>query len=156
MTALSITIADLVVAAINNSDIDAGERYEAVRSFAEWSEVLEDFGVLHVDAVPVFNPATELETRGTVSYKQAVDIAIRKRLGPEYRNESGRLDVTKLDSLVAFVEAVHDYFVTDRFTNTEITWLSSEIRALFTREQLRENHQFLGIVRLTFEAVKSL
>jgi hypothetical protein len=156
MTALSIAIVDKVVVAINSSAINAGENYTAVRSFAEWSDVLEDFGVLHVDVVPVFNPATELETRGTVSYKQAVDIAIRKRLGPEHRNELGRLDVTKLDSLVEFVEAVHDYFVTDRFTNTEIIWLSSEIRALFTRDQLRENHQFLGVVRLTFEAVKTL
>jgi hypothetical protein len=157
MASILITTADLIATAINAAEWDGVDDFKAVRSYATFEQTLEDQDVLHVDVVPVYNPTSELETRAEVVYVMAFDIAVRQRMGTEKQDQTtGEILTSTVDPLVSFVEAIHDYFCTDRFSGTNTTWKGTEFRAAYVREQLKDLRQFTGIVRLTFEGIKSL
>jgi hypothetical protein len=157
MSSILLTAGDLLTAAINANEWQGVEPFKAVRSYATWDQELKDQDVLHVDVVPVFDPKTELETRGDLKYTLAYDIGVRQRFGADKQDQTnGGILTAAIDPLVSFVEAINDYFSADRFTDTAITWSETEFRAAYVRDQLREMRQFTGIVRLTFEATKSL
>ena len=157
MASICVQAADLATAAINAGALVSAGEFKAERSFAEWDDILPDWDKLHVDVVPVFDPKTELEDRETVRYDLSVDIAVRKRLGVDSQNQAtGAVLIKAVDDLTSLVESIHDFFLTDRFGEGDITWQSSTIRSLYSRAQLREHRQFLGIVRLEFKAVKAI
>lgn len=160
MTALIITAADAVTSAINQAATDGawsiGSSFTAVRTYADWDEELKGETGLLVDVVPVFDPATDLETRGQMVYMIDVDVGVRKCFGvSEQDSGTQRITVAKVDELVLFIEQINDHFAADRFAAVaDLAWKGTEIRACYNREHLRTLRQFTGIVRLTFEGVK--
>ena len=111
-------IATIVTDALNSApDGTFSQSFEAVRSYADWELPLEENqgGTLMVDVVPVGKLDGDIETRGSLSYSPAVDIAVRLGLGPEKRSVNGRFDVAEVDELVAFVQSIAEYFAVDRF-----------------------------------------
>jgi hypothetical protein len=154
-----------VTRALNDAPAGAfGQKFEAVRSYADWELPLEDSGPLDgrvlVDVVPVSTPATEIETRASISYQMQVDIVVRKRLGPENRDAAGRYLLASIDPLVLLVEQINERFTPVRFaTPDHVAWdaeAGNRILAAYKPSHLREHHQFTGIVRLGFKAHKEV
>lgn len=159
MAAVDIDIADAVTTALNAASLS--QTFEAVRSYAEWDEALEDFGELHVDVVPLqTGPTTELEARAEVDYTCEIDIGVRYRFGdssPDRDDTTGRVDKDQIDAMKLFVQEIAEYFMTDRLadTNTAV-WQETEIKLGWSRKHLRQMRQFFGFVRLTFVATRAI
>jgi len=154
-TAFLVATADAVLSAL--ADQRFSQEFEPERSYADWELPLEDSAELHVDVVPVNSPDFELETRGSVSYMPQVDIVIRKRLAHDQQEPDGTLVLPEIDDLVYLVEEIAEYFVTDRFGDSDtIVWQRTQIVAAFKPSHLRQYRQFTGIVRFTFRAAQDL
>lgn len=131
--------------------------FDPVRSYADWELKLEDAAPANavlVDVVPVSSPDFELETRGSVVYRPQVDIVVRKRLGDESKDASGRLIVLVVDELVYLVEEIAEHFACNRFELAEHQpiWQATEILSAYMPSHIRQFQQFTGVVRLTFSA----
>ena len=132
------------------------------RSYADWDEELTEEAVLRVDVVPVRVATSELDARGQLNYGCEVDIGIRYRFPQEERQQlNGRVAVGAVDNLVELVEQIHEYFVDEDNSGrrlaqyTSAVWQSTDIRASYVRDMLRQLGQFVGIVRVTYEAQKA-
>ena len=130
--------------------------FTAERSYADWELPLDDDAAddLRVDVVPVNNPATELESRDQVNYKAAADIVVRKKLNVSEQDPStGRIELAKIDALVALVLEIHQFFLAARLASYDsASWDKTEVRAAYIPKHLRQHRQFTGIVRVTFDA----
>lgn len=142
------------------NDATAGtfsQDFAAIRSYADWELPLEESAeadAVFVDVVPVPQLESELETRGSLSYSPAVDVVVRKKLGPEKRDMNGRYALAEIDALVLFVQELAEFFVIDQFASGE-RWKQTDIRRAFVPHHLYENHQFTGQIRVTFETSKA-
>lgn len=159
MTAVAVNVGEAVL-----SELEAGLAEDAFvrtftpeRSYADWSLELTDDD-LHVDVVSLTPTATELEDRGRLVYTVPVDIGVRKRFtASEQESDSGRLAVFEIDGLVELVEQLHERFTGERMDDFDAAvWRETRIIANPSREMLMQHRQFVGIVRLTFEAEKAL
>src|SRR5688572_23996320 len=155
MAAVLVETAEAVAEALN--DAAAGtfnEEFEAVRSYADWDLPLEKSSPLDgrvlVDVVPVPPVETELETRGYIGYKPAIDIIVRKRLNPDQRDPNGRFLLAEIDALVLFVESLTQFFTETTLSNNA-RWSETEIRRFYVPAHLHKEHQFTGMVRVTFD-----
>ena len=151
-------VAEAVAAELVNGPFSVP--FEVERSYADWEWPLDDTdqGGLRVDVVPVNNPATELETRGSVSYKVATDIVIRKKFAAnEQEAGTGRIDIAEIDGLVRLVLEINAHFLKGRLdTYSKAVWDETAIRAAYIGKHLREHRQFTGVVRVTFDVSTSL
>lgn len=158
MTAVVVDIAEKVKDALNGHTFTP--TFTAARGYAEWDQPLEDDDTtLHVDVVPLQpGPDLELEERGAVDYTVQIDVGVRKRVGTASRNDTtGRIEASVLDGLVALVEQIAEFFLTDRLTDTNTAvWQGTEIKLLWSKKHVRTMGQFFGFVRLTFSATKAL
>lgn len=134
------------------------EDFTPVKSWADWDDALTDENVLHVDIVPVGHPTTELDSRTQIRRETEVDIGVRKRFGPDVQDATGRVVFGEVADLVLLVEQIEEHLCTQRLASNEpdIAWESSDVRASFIRKHLRENRQFTGIVRVTFDSNKTI
>lgn len=156
MSSVLIQTAEAVVAALNAGAFT--QSFDAERSYADWELPLEESspsGRVLVDVTPVPPMEMELETQGSIAYKPAVDVIIRRRLGPELRQAGGRFEIRELDALTDFVEEVAEFFVKDTLDGGA-RWNATEIRRAFVPAHLHKHHQFTGIVRVTFDRDKDL
>lgn len=156
MSSILIRVTEAVKDALNDGDFS--QEFKAVRSYADWELPLEETiqsDTLFLDVVPVPPVPLDLETRGSLNYQPSVDIIVRRRLGPERREASGRYKIEELDALTTFVEELAEFFVEDELANGG-RWSGTEIRRAFVPAHLHKNHQFTAIVRVTFDADKVL
>lgn len=156
MSSILIRVAEDVKDALNAGTF--GQKFEAIRSYADWELPLEESieeGKVFVDVVPVPPVPVDIETRGSLNYQPAVDIIVRRRMGPERRDASGKYSLAELDPLTDFIEELAEFFVEDELANGG-RWNATEIRRAFVPAHLHGKHQFTGIVRVTFDAEKSL
>jgi hypothetical protein len=163
--AILVATADAVTRVLNDAPAGAfSQKFEAVRSYADWELPLEESSPLDgrvlVDVVPVSTPAMALETPVSISYQVQVDVVVRKRLGPDSRDASGRYLLASIDPLVLLVEQINERFTPVRFaTPDNVSWdaeTGNRILAAYKPSHLREHHQFTGIVRLGFKAHKEV
>lgn len=135
------------------------DEWEAEFSYAEWDLALDsdEASDLLIDVVPSGHSRTELDAVGSLKYVTDIDVAVRKKFGNADRAESGRVDIEEINRLVWLVEMIHEYFLKDRPEDyPNAVWTGASIRVACDRKMLRENRQFLGIVRLTFETSKAI
>lgn len=160
MTAVLVSVANAVTDALNGASLS--QRITAVRSYADWELPLEDSDpsdVLLVDVVPVgMNYGTELASRDTLDYSPAIDVVVRKRLGPDKRQAGGTFTLAEIDELVLFMEEINEYFTAARLaTYTEAAWdseIGTKILAAYIPSHLRQHSQFTGRLRIPFVVQK--
>jgi hypothetical protein len=157
-----VTIAEAVTSTINDATLtEASElvRYgiEAEDSFADWDDLLEDLGVLHIDVVPA-SDETMLAARGNTAHQVAVDVAVRKRFDAcDQDPDTGRIKREKIKELVDLLEEIAEIFTGKRMADYENgRWQATMITAPYSRRHLRENRQYHGVARLTFISHKQL
>lgn len=151
MPAVLVLAAEAVLLAIQGHTFSLP--FEAERSYANWDLKLEDAAGLRVDVVPVFNPNSEMDSRGSLKYELAVDVGVRKRLGLDAQAESGQIDVEEIDRLVFLVEELHEFFLGRRLNDeSNAIWTAVDIRAAYIPRHLKELRQFTGLIRLSFES----
>lgn len=141
-----------------------GETYSVAitpeRSYADWELALTDNGTLHVDVVAVTTEQKhELAARGPgkTRFTVPVDIAIRKRFDTLDEVEStGRINLEEIDALMLLTEEIYESLIQQRLTDSlSSIWQETKIVVAPDRECLKNNRQFLSVVRVTFEAHKA-
>ncbi len=146
-------VAQLAAATLSQAIAPAG-------SYADWELLLEDSD-LHVDVVTVISEQkSELAARGgKVKFTVPVDIAVRKRFDvTDQDSDTGRTSVDAVDVLTLLVQEIYLLFMPtatrqpglDAFEDA--VWQDTKVLANPDRKSLRENHQFTGVVRVTFAA----
>lgn len=151
-TAASVSIADaiqLMLAAATLSKV-----IEPERSYADWDLELKEYDTLRVDVVAVTTEQqSDLAAKGVIRFTVPVDIAVRYRFGADKQDDdTGRIDVAKVDELVLLVQEIHSLFTPNRLTDFQAgAWVSTRIVVNPSNKHLREMRQFLGIVRVTFQ-----
>lgn len=157
-----LSIAEAVTVTINAATLSAASevvRYgvDAEDSFADWDDMLEDLGILHIDVVPV-DDETTLAARGNTAHQCSVDVAIRKRFDASDQDpDTGRIDRDKIKELVQLMEEIGELFVGKRLSNYDnAAWQGLRNTAMYSRRHLRENRQYSGIARITFVSHKQL
>lgn len=152
-----IEVAQAVTDELNNPNLTWSKEFVAERNYADWDIPLEDLGTLRVDVVPVNNPETTLDDRGSVLFTVAVDIAIRYRFKQDELTTEGKVQTELADALSLFVQEVLVHFIQIDFeTVADAKWLSTEILQTHGPESLLTNQQYTGIVRTTYQAPLSL
>lgn len=167
MSAVPIRIADAVVAEINAAVTASSFStlgFTAVRRYFDWDADYKDLDTMAVEVVfRVTQPrdSIALESAGTLSYKVATDIVIRKRFATSDRNDSdGRLKNTSVDPLVTLLQEFHELFVTTRNTipldsETSANWTGSDVLSWVNQAKLRQG-LFEGVVRIEFDFQKAV
>lgn len=160
-TAVSIAVADAVVAELASDDFKAALKtagnsmvFTPERSYADWKDELEGLDCLKVDVVPVNGPTITPNSRELVQHSVPIDIAVRKRLGQADQKQGGRLDAKAVDALVLLVQQIGEWFLQSdgrRLTDYDEAFAeSAEVVSLYNREWLRDKRLFFGVVRVTF------
>lgn len=150
--ALIVHTADALVEAINEREW--GVEFSAERSWGDWSDELQDTDTLHVDVVPMQTgySRSEMASRGSIKHRLTFDIAVRRKFGRQDQNAQQRIERDKIDSLVLLTERLYQWFVAKRPSESRINWHSAEIVLTCSKKALREWRQYLGIVRVTYDA----
>ena len=158
------------------TDLDAdplanfGYSFETIESGGDWDLELEDDGPrdnpnrLHVDLVGVRDMMTLASTvaaDGTKNIRHACtfQIIVRRRLAAKDRVESsGRISFPVVQGLTECVEKIAMYFVgRELSTLADANWTSEDgdgIESIRYPATLRENSQFTGIGRVSYELVE--
>jgi hypothetical protein len=150
-------VADAVIAAINAADLPLP--VHAVANNGQFDELLEDLGTLHCDVVPVSNADVPLAARGTKRYRCPIGIGLRKRFGQEDTDaETGLVIQSRVHELEDVLQAIEDLFTGKRLGDDELNaaWVQTDYAANYSRAHLRENRQFTGIIRMTFDAFREV
>lgn len=151
-----VRVADAVTAAISGNDF--GVEFETERSYADWKQALEELDCLRVDVVPVIHNEADVSTRDNrVDYTCQVDVAIRKRFNQSDQNAvDGRVANSEIDRLVLLVEQIFEFLTHPdrRRLSDSITWESAKVLWTCNRKDLRDNRQFTGLVRYTYDVHK--
>lgn len=161
--AILVATAKAVALALNESTAFQ-QKFTAERSYADFDLPLTDADPsdrVLVDVVPVgMNYGCELTTQTTIDYSPAIDIVVRKRLGPERRQADGRFSPEEIDELVLFVEQINEFFGPNRMQSFDAAAWDAEtgtkILAAYMPSHLRQHHQFTGRVRVPFVAQKEV
>ncbi len=160
MASAMIEVAKAIVTELNADPVtNFGHSFTAERSYGEWNRKLEDVGALKVDVVDAGYVSSEVWDRGdgvtpNMRHVVAVQIAIRQRFSPT----SQKMLVADIDPLKTLCEEIHDFFVFNELTGfTQATWVPTAgdkpIEVSGAVEDMKEHHQFSGVVRLHFEVV---
>lgn len=163
-------VIDLISAAIAY-ELDAdpttnfGYDFTTIESGGDWDLELEDAGppenpnVLQVDLVAVSDKLTIASTKaadGTkdVRHECAFQVVVRRRL-TEREEDSGRVLFSVVQGLTELVEKIAMFFLTYELTTlTNATWIASEVESIRYPATMRENSQFTGIARITYELIE--
>ena len=115
---------------------------------------LEDADTLHVDVVAAGLECVP-DTRGSLQYDVAIDIAVRYRFGS---SEQEAIDGSiAVDEIKPYVDLLHEIgeLLADpdnRILTTKIdaVWTGNEIRYPWVPDHLRQNRQYTGVLRATY------
>lgn len=154
MAAVAVDVAKAILNALNSDPLtDFGVAFTAVRSYAEWDELLEDLDTLHVDVVPAKHRKTELADRGgAILHEVGIHVATRKRLRVDETTQ--RFDLDEVDDLVLLTEKISDHFIQlELATLSGATWIECKIISDYVRKHLRTNSQYTGIVEIAYEVI---
>lgn len=152
------TACELVLRAIKGNQASFGIEFKAERSYADWSLELADAGELRVDVVGAAitsGPAS----RSTLRHEVSIDIGVRKRFGIEdSKATNGRIELDEKDRLAKFVLDIHKFLCShgQRQIGTNITWKSTELRAVYLAEHLKQFRQFTGIMRAIYTVYEEI
>lgn len=153
---MPVEIATAVTAALNAATLSIN--FTAVRSYADWTDKLEDLDTLQVDVVPLQTVVdTQLASHAEIMYRWAVDVGVRKRFsGAEITGPTGSIEIDEIDALVLLVEEIHEHLTAERLSDyTDAAWFETQLVQAYNRKQLREWNQFTGITRVVFDATKT-
>lgn len=159
--AVAVSVANAVTAML--ADASLSQTFTPERSYADWAQPLEkeqvsDTDRLYVDVVPqATGMQAELDDRGSNQYTTFIDIAIRRRFGPDKQsNTDGRVLVAQVDALMLLVQEVYELFMPKRLEDFEdAVWdpdQGTRILVAPLKKHLYEYKQFTGIVRIGFIA----
>lgn len=154
MGAAVADIADAIVTELNaDPHTNFGVTFDASRSFAEWDESLEDLDTLHVDVVPSKWETLLLDrgdgTGATTNIRHSVtmQIVVRKRFS---RQSNERFRLGDIDAMLLLLQRINDFFVQNEPVGvSNANWSQSRIAAGYTRDHLRNNGQYTGVVEIT-------
>jgi len=153
-----IDVADLVVERINDATLSMP--ITAVRSYGDFDETLAEQEVLRCDVVPAVNGMVPLLARNTIRYRCPISVGVRKKFTQdETDGATGSVLTAQVDELAELLQEISELFHGPRRLGDDAfnaVWQSTEFTANYSRLHLRENRQFLGIVRLTFDAYREV
>jgi hypothetical protein len=162
MTAALTAVAKAVAAKVQSIEIPFD--HELNRSYGDFKELLEVLDKLHIDVFGEGYAVVDLWSRNQAHYRPQVAVAIRKRFDTTDHNDADagkpRIKVEEIDDLVGLVETLNEFWMDpDNRTITDPDWTLAweETSIVFnpSRKMLMENHQFLGLIRITYNATKS-
>lgn len=150
------------------SDATLSQNATIVGSYAEWdldltktdNLELQPADKLRVDVVTHGSlQKVNLNTRGRmVNFLIVVDIMVRRKLGQDKQDDdTGRIAVEEIDSLILFLQEIHLLFTCTRLAETNLSiWDGehggSEILWAPNIDHLRTLRQFSGLIRIHFKA----
>lgn len=152
------TACELVLRAIKGNQAGFGIEFTAERSYADWKLELEELNELRVDVVPAAITSVPA-SRATLLHEVGIDIGVRKRFGMEDSEATtGRIDLEEKDRLSKFVLDIHKFLSShaQRQIGTNVTWKSTELRAVYLAEHLKQYRQFTGIMRATYSVYEEI
>jgi len=164
--ASAVTIAKGVEAMIRAAQFSQRD-FTLERSYADWDVDLKDLDglvmqeaeKLRVDVVAhTLEQSAKLSSRSTMQFVVPVDIAVRKKFGPDKQDsETGRIRIEELDALMLFLQELHTVFAPVRLTDFKYAAWDEEaggtkILAGPITGHLRESQQFTGLLRIYFRA----
>lgn len=160
--AVEVSVAKGVVAQLAAANLS--RPITPVRSWADWIAPLETDNtckedVLYVDVVPVATAQeVEASSRATLAYTVPIDIAVRRKFGPDWQDqETLRINVREVDAMMFLVQEIHELFTLARMQDFEAgTWLETKRLVAPHKPHLRDLRQFTGIVRVTFRVDRKL
>ena len=121
--------------------------------------ILEDAGTLNVAIVPG-GMIQVADSRVSLRYDVAVDVAIRYRFGTLEHDSGGAVEAAEVGALVDLLEEIAEHLAKPAnralTKKTAATWLQNEIRMPWVPEHLRQNRQYTGILRATYVVAKDL
>lgn len=121
--------------------------------------VLEDLDTLHVDLVAA-GLSTIPESRSSLEYNAQIDVAVRYRFGVLEHDTDGSIDVEEIAPYLALLEEIGEYLADPDNRRpplkSDAVWIGNEIRAPWVPEQLRNNRQYTGIMRVTYALEKDV
>jgi hypothetical protein len=151
------TIADAIATELADSDDLSVKLNPGVSALLEVD--LQDLNVLHVDVTPVNSPSTyEAHTQQEVSVDLQVDIAVRKRFDRTMSTD-GPAEVSDrhVRTMCSLLDEIAKFFHLQRFDEFGDALLqSASVYQWFSRDDLQQNGQYTGVVRLTFESIESV
>lgn len=154
MAAVPVKLATAVVSALNAASLS--QSFTAARSYADWTDKLEDLDELQVDVVPLqMALEIELASHEQLMYRWPVDIAVRYRFSKEEIGTTGAIVISSIDALVLLTEEIAEHLTAERLaTYTDAAWHEARMMQAYNRKHLREWNQYTGIARVTFDATK--
>jgi hypothetical protein len=134
-----------------------GIEFDLERSYFDWELELKDATPLRVDVIPLKHETSDKASRGRLRYVVSINIAVRKRFSEAEQTEGGRIEKEQVDTLVKFVEDIHEFFASnERPSDTDdMAWNESKIENAYSAKELREWHQFIGLVRINLTVMKA-
>lgn len=162
MSAIEIDIAEAIKDELNGEAFS--QRFEAERNYADASKLLTDMDTLHVDVVP-WRAESTLADRGELEYTVETDVVIRKRFGvTEQSPSTGEIPVATIDELMGLRQEISEFFTPSAVTGQtgrELTavpnasWQETKVMASYVRPHLKQNRQFTGWIRLTYQVSRA-
>lgn len=160
--AVPIRIADAVTAELNSHSFDFGV-FTAARSTGTWDKDFKGLDTLAVDVVIRKTGTTiNMQARGSIRYNTAIIIAIRKRLGPQDRNElTGEYKTQSIDPLDTLLVDIAELFISERNSvvlddETEANYEPSEIKPMLGNEHMLRQGLYYSFVAIEFNYKKTL
>lgn len=163
-----IRIADAVVAEINAANALGTfgvSDFTARRSYPDWDESFKDLDYLAVEVVysPNEDKPVQLKSYGFVDLEPTVNIVVRKRFGPDDRDESakGRLLNSSVDPLVTLIDEMRLFFLGKRNATIladepNAKWSGdSQVRRWYDAAKIRMG-LFEGYVQLKFNLSEAI
>jgi len=157
--AVSVAIAKAIESVIAETKLSQ-TGFVLERNYADWVLDLAKMDSAELAAteklrvnVTTYTETQEIDllSRKAVQIRAAVDIAVRRRFGPVYQEEStGRIIISEVDALMLFVQELHLLLVKMQAPNA--LFESTTIIEAPVRDHLREMRQFTGVIRTTFLA----
>ena len=148
MSAITIEIADAVVAALNAARLS--QSFTAVRHYLPEFD-LKEMETLHVSVVPAeLDEETSDRTRDKAEYK--IHVAVQKRVA---KQDPPGIDTAAVDALMQLVEEIDDLFRHKRLTGYEqASWAKTENKPIFDPKHLKEHGQFTSLLVFTFRVTR--
>jgi len=152
-----VKVADAVTDELRKLEsIHVGRIYPE-RTYGEFADSLEELEELRVDVLPVDYTETSANTRESIGYVCAVDIAVRKKIGPVDRYPSGRLRRRAIDRLIGLVQEIHEFLFNRRLTKyEEAAFESLDLLQGYSWERLSNDQLFWGAVRVKYRVSKEV
>lgn len=143
MASKLITIAEAVKDYLNSQSLTGTftpYTFTAVRTYLPW-KTIKELATLTVMVIPG-GLSSEAETRAGYQDEFVVDVGIGKKV-----DITDNTDADAMMGLAETIEAsLRDMPITD------YTWIKNEIKAIYDEQILLQNHVFLTVIRMTFNA----